>query len=85
MPGGTESLVHAWETIEGTIRANHDLGVLAVIDVDFQNAFPSWYHEAVDLAIEKIVPELQSWSKWCQDICGVIFFITREASSSTSC
>ena len=37
MPGGAEELVHIRETIESAIRADSDLGVWAVVDVDFQN------------------------------------------------
>ena len=55
-PGRAESLVHARGTIEGIIRAKHDLGVRAVIDVDFHNAFPS------DEPLGSRVPELQRWS-----------------------
>ena len=40
MLGGADALVHIRETIEGTIRANSVLGIWAVIDVDFRNAFP---------------------------------------------
>ena len=53
---------------------NHDLGVWAVIDVDFQNAFPSMYREAINDALEKRIPEFQPWSKWCQDNCGAVCF-----------
>ena len=72
MPGGAEALVRTRETIEGTIRANPDLGVWAVIDIDFQNAFPSLLHEAIDSALETRVPELRPRPQWCQDNCGVI-------------
>ena len=48
MPGGAEALVHIREAIDGTIRANTDLGIWAVIGVDFQNAFPSVFHEAIN-------------------------------------
>ena len=54
--GGTESLVHTRVTIEGIIRANHGLGVRAVIDVDFQNAFPSLLHDALDSVLERGYP-----------------------------
>ena len=66
--------MHTREAIKGTIRANPDLGVWAVIDVDFQTAFPTRLHEAIDFALEAKVSELRPWSKWCQDNCGVIFF-----------
>ena len=73
MLGGAEALVHTREIIEGTIRANPDLGICAVVDVDFQNAFPSLFHEAIDSALEATVAELRRWSKRCQDNCGVVF------------
>ena len=73
MPGGAEALVHTRETIEATIRSDPAHGVWACIDVDFQNAFPSLRHESIDTAVGDRIPELQPWSRWCQDNCGIIF------------
>ena len=73
MPGGAEALVHTRETIEATVQSDHAHGVWACIDVDFQNAFPSLYQESIDSAVGDRIPELQPWSHWCQDNCGIIF------------
>ena len=66
--------MHSSEAIEGTVRANPDLGVWVVIDVDFQNAFPSLLREAMIFVWETKVPQLRPWSKRCQDNCGVVCF-----------
>ena len=73
MPGGAEALVHTRETIEAAVRSDPAHGVWACVDVDFQNAFPSLRHEAIDTATGARVPELQPWSRWCQDNCGIVF------------
>ena len=73
MPGGAEALVHTRETIEAAVRSDPAYGVWACVDVDFQNAFPTLRHEAIDTAVGARVPELQPWSRWCQDHCGVVF------------
>ena len=65
MRGGAEALVHIRETIESAIRADPGRGVWAVVDVDFQNAFPLLYYVAIDSALETNVPELRPLSKWC--------------------
>ena len=75
MPGGAEALVNPRDAIERTIRASPKVGIWAVIDVDFQNAFLSILHEAIDSALETKVPDLRPKSRWCQDNCGV-FFLT---------
>ena len=63
MPGGAEALVHTRETIEAAVRSDPAHGVWACVDVDFQNAFPSFRHEAIDTAVGARVPELQPWSR----------------------
>ena len=73
MPGGAEAMVHTREIIEGTIRASPDLGTWTVIDVDFQNAFPLLFYEAIDSSLATNVLELRPWSRWRQDHCSVIF------------
>ena len=72
MPGGAEALVHTRETIEAAIISDAAHGVWATVDVDFQNAFPTLRYEAIDTAVGARVPELQPWSRWCQDHCGVV-------------
>ena len=59
MPGGAEALVHTRETIEAAVRSDPAYGVWACVDVDFQNAFPTLRHEAIDAAVGARVPELQ--------------------------
>ena len=60
VPGGAEALTRARETIELSIRGDESLGVWAVVDVDFVNAFPTRLHGAIDDALGKRVPELQA-------------------------
>ena len=73
MPGGTEALIHARETLEATIRADTDCGTWACIDIDFRNAYPTLLHDAIDAAMKTRLPELQPWSRWCQDNCGFVY------------
>ena len=47
MPGGAEALVHTCETIEAAIRSDPSCGVWGIVDVDFQNAFPTLHYEAI--------------------------------------
>ena len=73
MPGGAEALVHTRETIEAAIIPDAAHGVWATGYVDFQHAFPTLRYGAIDTAVGARVPELQPWSRWCQDHCGVVF------------
>ena len=79
MPGGAEALVRTRETIEGTIRANPDLGILVVIDVDFHNAFSSLLHEAIEscaTAVVQVGPK-QLW--------GYLFHVGGQTASLVRC
>ena len=49
-----------------------------MVDVDFQNAFPSLFFNAIASVLEAKVPELRPWSRWCQGHCGVIFLPSGE-------
>ena len=75
MPGGAKAFVHTRETIEAAVRSDPAYGVWACVDVDFQNAFPTLRHEAIDTAVGARVPELQPWSRWCQDNCGLSSYL----------
>ena len=72
MPGGTEALIHTRDAMEAAIKSNPDGDVWACIDVDFRNAYPSLLHDSIDAAMKARMPELQPWSKWCQDNCGAV-------------
>ena len=72
MPGGPEALIHTRDAMEAAIKSNPDGDVWACIDVDFRNAYPSLLHDSIDAAMNARMPELQPWSKWCQDNCGTV-------------
>ena len=69
---GAEVLIHTRSVLEDALRADSSAGVWAVVDVDFENAFPSMEHEAIDESVDRHVPELKQWSKWCQTHVGDI-------------
>ena len=62
MPGGTEALIHTRETLEAAIRADAGGDAWACIDIDFKNAYPTLFHDAINMAMKARIPELQPWS-----------------------
>ena len=48
VPGGVDILIHARTAIENHLRSDPALGVWAVVDVDFVNAFPNLSWDVID-------------------------------------
>ena len=65
VPGGVDILIHARSAIENHLRSDPSLGVWAVVDVDFVNAFPSFHWDAIDASMDELCPEMAAWSRWC--------------------
>ena len=64
MPGGTEFLFHARETVEQLGREGK-LPPIALIDVDLVNCFGSFEWDSIVTASEKLLPEAVPWERWC--------------------
>ena len=65
IPGGTDVLVHFRGVLEELLQENSDL-VLAVLDLDLQNAFPSFEWDSIQAAVKKFMPKLLGWTRWVQ-------------------
>ena len=63
VPGGTEGLIHFRTSIEQHISRSSP--VLAMIDVDFQNAFPSVEWDSIRSVVGKQFPAVSGWARWC--------------------
>ena len=84
VPGGAEGLIH-FRTLERRLAAGAD--ATAVIDVDFQNAFPSLEWDSIREAVDEFLPEVGAWTAWCHAEPGRVvlpsggFFMSTEAPS----
>jgi phosphoserine phosphatase len=38
---------------------------MAVVDVDWKNAFPSIEWDSIRDAVEELLPEVSAWTRWC--------------------
>ena len=65
MPGGGECLIHWRSKVVKEIRSNASHGVWALLDVDFQNCYPSLEWDDIEDAVNRHVPELSCWTRWC--------------------
>jgi hypothetical protein len=63
MPGGTEVLFHARDTVEELARMGL-LPPLAVVDVDLVNCFGSLEWDAILEAYKELLPEAVPWERW---------------------
>lgn len=61
-PGGVDVLVHFRIVLEKIARAGSLEEVMAILDIDFKNMFPSIEWIAIRDAIAELLPQL---SKWC--------------------
>ena len=71
VPGGTDVLVHFRGVLEECLRGG-DGPVLACLDMDLQNAFPSLEWDKIREAVEKYIPELKGWTDWCHKAASVV-------------
>ena len=51
--------------MEELLQENSDL-VLAVLDLDLQNAFPSFEWDSIQAAVKKFMPKLLGWTRRVQ-------------------
>lgn len=85
IPGGADALIHFRVGVESFLK-QHSTDPVAIIDVDFSNAFPSLEWESIRGAIREELPDLLSWTTWCHRSavqvilpCGRIIEIDRGA------
>ena len=64
-PGGVDVLVHFRLVLEKIARARILDEVLAILDVDFKNMFPSLEWDSIRASIAEFLPKLFSWCNWC--------------------
>jgi hypothetical protein len=63
LPGGAEGLIH-WRTgVEKHLAQSES--PLAVIDVDFANAYPSLEWDSIRSSVDSLLPEVSPWTHWC--------------------
>ena len=67
IPGGADVLVHTRTVLERCLQDDPSTGVWAVIDLDFENAFPSLEWPAIDKGMDSLMPELAPWTQWCHE------------------
>ena len=60
--GGAEAVARAVRTL---VDENKDDDELALLKIDFRNAFNTFSREAMLKAVEEEFPELSRWSAWC--------------------
>jgi hypothetical protein len=64
MPGGSEALIHARETVEQQAALGL-LGPIVVIDSDLVNCFGMFEWPSTAEAVNTHLPELTPWLEWC--------------------
>ena len=68
LPGGAECLIHWRAAIIEEIKANPACGVWAIVDLDWANCYPSLEWDDVEDSIDKWVPALGPWTRWCHGV-----------------
>ena len=63
VPGGAEALIHFRTLLEQALGEHGS--AMCMIDVDFQNAFPSFEWDAIRKAADTQLPEISAWTRWC--------------------
>ena len=71
LPGGADILIHARSLIEDLIRDRDQL--LAILDLDLKNAFPSFEWKSIREALAEFIPSLLPWTSWCHAGPSTIF------------
>ena len=64
-PGGVDVLVHFRIVLEKIARAGSIGEVLAILDINFKNMFPSIERKSIREAIAELLPQLSKWCSWC--------------------
>ena len=64
-PGGTDVLIHFRTVLERICRSGEVDELMALLDVDFKNAFPSIEWDSIRASIADSVPALSDWCAWC--------------------
>ena len=65
MPGGAEALIHLRAVAEELLASKGEQ-VVAVLDLDFRNAFPSLEWPSIRSSVAAHFPQLLPWTEWCQ-------------------
>ena len=68
VPGGTEGLIHFRTLLERSLLAGTQ--AMAVIDVDWKNAFPTIEWDSIREAVNELLPEVSAWTQWCHEAPG---------------
>ena len=72
LPGGAEVLVHLRSVVESALQRG-DCTPVAVLDVDFKNAFPSFEWDSIRRSMAKHFPEILPWTSWCHSEPGLVY------------
>ena len=75
VPGGAEALIHFRTLIEQGLAQGD---ATAVVDVDWQNAFPSLEWDGIRAAVDKHLPNLSAWIRWCHASPSEVFLPSGE-------
>ena len=86
VPGRADLLIHMRQVLEQTLQDDVANGVWTMLGIDVVNAFPSFPGGAIEQAMDKHVPELVGWTRWCHQSaepielpCGVTHRAQRRA------
>ena len=80
VPGGADALIYFRAELEKKLQES-DI-VIAAIDVDFKNAFPSLEWDSIRTAVSKRLPKLLAWTEWCHADAASVFMPSGERLST---
>ena len=64
LPGGAEALIHLRRCMEEAL-AGDECPVVAILDLDLRNAFPSLEWPAIRAAVASQAGDISPWTEWC--------------------
>ena len=67
LPGGADVLIHTRLVLERLCREGKVDNVMAMLDIDFKNAFPSIEWDSIREAVDILLPKLSIWCAWCHE------------------
>ena len=65
IPGGAEALIHFRKIAEDLMQTPGFGQILAALDIDLVNAFPSFEWHAIRESVAEFMPSILPWTQWC--------------------
>ena len=73
LPGGAEALIHFRKVTEQLLQSSTVAEILAILDIDLVNAFPSFEWEAIREGLAEYMPGILPWTQWCHETSATVF------------